>query len=494
MAFWSGRWRTAISVFLCLVGASVARANPALVVDVDSGTVLYETMGTTPWYPASLTKLMTTYVALSAVREGRITLDTPLMVSPRAASMAPSKMGFKPGTLVTLDNALKMLMVKSPNDIAVTIAEGISGSVEDFAADMNSYAARLGMRESHFVNPNGLPDPTHVSSARDMAVVGRALLREFPEEHDLFGIGELAFGNQLIRNHNGMLGRYPGIDGMKTGYTCSAGYNVVLSAQRNGRRLIAVVLGAPSNSTRSQRAATLFDRYLGGADGNEGQLTSLSSGAPAAPPDLRSTICGRGRGNAIAEAEAEDASIAPPPPGMPSKVGVMEVGGTAPATSGPNVMSLPRAVFTPVRVFVGPVDGWTGPIAHARNMVPAPLDVASSSARFTGRNDAVSAAEKGPTEAPAPAPLALLGATPAMPATLVTGAFARKGRTLSLAVRSPRLRATIYRVDPKLARGTTPSLLAASAAKPAAVAVPVPKSRAHPALKPKAKAKAKPGR
>jgi D-alanyl-D-alanine carboxypeptidase len=154
MASFIRLWPTILAACVTFVLAATAtQASPSLVVDVDSGDVLYQEMPTAPWYPASLTKLMTTYVALSAVREGRITLDTPLMVSPRAASMPPSKMGFRPGTLVTLDNALKMLMVKSPNDVAITIAEGISGSVEAFANDMNVYAARLGLHESHFVNP-----------------------------------------------------------------------------------------------------------------------------------------------------------------------------------------------------------------------------------------------------------------------------------------------------------------------------------------------------
>jgi D-alanyl-D-alanine carboxypeptidase len=130
-------------------------------------------------------------------------------MSVRAAHMPPSKMGFRPGTAVTLDNALKTLMVKSPNDVAVMVAEGVSGSVEGFADDMNAAAQRLGLRESRFVNPNGLHDPAHVSSARDMAMIARALLREFPEHANLFSIGALQLGNQYIANHNGLLGRYP---------------------------------------------------------------------------------------------------------------------------------------------------------------------------------------------------------------------------------------------------------------------------------------------
>lgn len=461
MALFGGRCLSALSVLvLGTFPLQTSEAAPALVLDVDSGNVLYESMATAPWFPASLTKLMTTYVALSAVREGRLSLNTPLMVSARAASMAPSKMGFRPGTLVTLDNALKMLMVKSPNDIAVTVAEGVSGSVEAFADEMNNYGARIGLHESHFVNPNGLPDPSHVSSARDMGMIARALLREFPEQHDLFGIGVLAFGGRLIRNHNGMLGRYPGVDGMKTGYTCSAGYNVVLSAQRDDRRLVTVVLGAPSNATRSQRAAALFDKYLVGSETSEGSLASLPSTGPALAPDLRSVVCGRGRADAIAEAEAEDvgpAIAAVPNFGGFGKTDTMERGGTAPATTGPDILQTPQIAFTPVRVFIGPVDGWTGPIAGAKSMDSARNELGRG--HVTAASRTVSNEEAGAREAPAPAPMALLGATAPIPAAIATSKFGRKGKPLSLAVRPiKRLHKVTSKAD-KAALGKTASIL-----------------------------------
>ena len=139
-------------------------------------------------------------------------------------------------------------MVKSPNDVAVMVAEGIDGSVESFADEMNATAQRLGMHESHFVNPNGLHDPAHVSSARDMAVLGRALLRDFPDHVDLFDIGAIQLDDAIIPNHNGLLGHYPGADGMKTGYTEAAGHCLVSSASNNGREVISVVLGERSRS------------------------------------------------------------------------------------------------------------------------------------------------------------------------------------------------------------------------------------------------------
>src|SRR5215207_3296506 len=151
-----------------LFAIQAARAESLIVVEAESGRVLYQENATYPWYPASTTKLMTLYVALKAVKEGRMQLDTLLTVSPIAASQAPSKMGFRPGTTVTLENALAMVMVKSANDMAAVVAEGVSGSIEKFADEMNRNALRIGMTQSTFVNPNGLPADGHISSARDM--------------------------------------------------------------------------------------------------------------------------------------------------------------------------------------------------------------------------------------------------------------------------------------------------------------------------------------
>ena len=347
-------------------GAASVQATPYLVVDPDSDQVLMENQATAPWYPASLTKLMTVYVALDAVRNGKLTLDTPLVMSARAARMPPSKMGFRPGTQVTLDNALKMLMVKSPNDVAVMVAEGVSGSIEAFGDDMNADAQRLGLRESHFVNPNGLHNPAHVSSARDMAIVARALLREFPDHADLFSIGALQLGRQYIPNHNGLLGRYPGADGMKTGFTCPAGFNVVASANHSGRRLIVVVLGAPTARVRNQEAADLFDRGFAGG-GGAGSLESLPPGSGA--PDPHANVCLHH--SAAILAAAEDA-------------GVVEPGQAAVGSAGrPGMLPTPLAAlfapvaahtelpggrihFDPVPVYIGPAPGWKGPVLGAR--------------------------------------------------------------------------------------------------------------------------------
>jgi D-alanyl-D-alanine carboxypeptidase len=357
------------------IGAVAAQATPYLVADADSGQVLMENEATAQWYPASLTKLMTVYVALDAVRAGKLTLDTPLVMSVRAARMPLSKMGFRPGTEVTLDNALKMLMVKSPNDVAVMVAEGVSGSVEAFADDMNAAAQRLGLRESHFVNPNGLHDPAHVSSARDMAMIARALLREFPEHADLFNIGALQLGNQYIANHNGLLGRYPGADGMKTGFTCPAGFNVVASANHSGRRLIVVVLGAPTAESRNQEAANLFDRGFA-MGGGSGSLESLPSAASEAR-DMRADICLRHNAAAIDATEEEGVGD------DPSQVARAAAGAAIPnslaamLTPARTELSNESVHFDPVRVFLGPGPGWKGPVLGPTGVVTASVDAAS---------------------------------------------------------------------------------------------------------------------
>jgi len=336
--------------------AAMAQATPSVVIDVSSGQIMEQEQATQSWYPASLTKLMTVYVALDAVRSGRIAYDTPLVVSPRAVSMAPSKMGFPPGSEVTLRNALVMLMVKSANDVAVTIAEGVSGSVEAFAEEMNRASAKLGMRESYWVNPNGLPDERQVTSARDLALLGRALLVEFPESAGFFNIGAMRFGNQIHPTHNGLLGRYPGADGMKTGFTCPAGYNLVASATHGGQKLIAVVLGAPSAAARTAKAASLLDRaFMTGSP--SGALAALPSAGIVAAPDMRDSVCRhRGKANAEFMAEVEEMTIA-----VPHENGETE------AVDVKAIAQLPRQRFEPTPVRLGREAGYEGPVAGPRD-------------------------------------------------------------------------------------------------------------------------------
>ncbi|CAO4146449.1 D-alanyl-D-alanine carboxypeptidase family protein [Methylorubrum aminovorans] len=287
-----GRLIGTLTALGLMAGAASAVTAPILVVDADSGKVLYSQGATDPWYPASVTKLMTAYVALDMVRQGKVSLDTLLTISPAAAAEPPSKMGFKPGTQITLDNALKIIMVKSANDVSWAIGEGLGGSVEGFADMMNETAHRIGMRESRWYNPNGLPEPRQWTSARDMAILARALMRDFPNQQALFSISAIQFGRSVMANHNGLLGRYPGADGMKTGFICSGGFNVVATATRGGRRIIAVVMGQPSARERDIKAADLFDYgFAQSAGWTAPTLESLPASSVATPPDMRPYIC-----------------------------------------------------------------------------------------------------------------------------------------------------------------------------------------------------------
>ncbi len=352
------------SVLATTLAIPAAQATPSLVIDVASGTVLSQDQPTASWYPASLTKLMTAYVALDAVRAGRITMDTPLMMSPRASRMAPSKMGFRPGSEVTLQNALIMLMVKSANDIAVAIAEGVSGSVEAFAEEMNRASQKLGMTQSVWVNPNGLPDTRQVTSARDLAILGRALYLQFPEYANLWNIGAMQFGRQIHPTHNGLLGRYPGADGMKTGFTCPAGFNVVASASHGNQRLIAVVLGAPSAAARTAKAAALLDRAFQ-TGGSAGSLGSLAAAGPSPAPDMRDSVC-RNRGAAMAEFMNEVEDVAIPIGGGSTGIPLLDSAAAQQRISAKDLARLPRPHFDPVSVYAGRAPGYVGPVARAR--------------------------------------------------------------------------------------------------------------------------------
>jgi D-alanyl-D-alanine carboxypeptidase len=305
-----------VALGVALLTTSLIRAEAAeatLIVEADTGKVLHAEHATNPWYPASTTKLMTMYLTLKAVKERRLTLDTPLTVSSNAVAQVPSKMGFRAGTTVTVDNALKMMMVKSANDISVVLAEGVSGSIERFADDMNAASRRLGMTQSSWVNPNGLPADEQITSARDMAILARAILRELPEYDLYWHIPAIKFGRRVMRNTNGLIGRYPEADGMKTGFICASGFNVVATATRGDRKLIVVVFGSRSGAVRSEKAAQLFEKGFssGGLSWLMPSLGSVDALQPiaAAPPNLRDEMCGKHRKRPAAE-DADEEEVA----------------------------------------------------------------------------------------------------------------------------------------------------------------------------------------
>jgi len=341
-----------------IVAATPAQAMSFILVEADSGKVLRAENATYPWYPASVTKLMTLYMTLSALRDQRITLDTLFTVSPNASAQSPTKMGFPVGTQVTVDNAIKMMMVKSANDMAVLLAEGVGGSIDDFAEQMTETAHRLGMTESNFVNPNGLPADGQITSARDLAILARALIHEFPQYESYWHIPAIKFGRRVVRNYNQLIGRYPGADGMKTGFICASGFNLVATATRDNKKLIAVVLGAPSSAVRAVKAAELLESgftqnplsWLTTALGSVGALTPID----AAPPNLKDQMCGPHRKRPAREDDEEADSTGSNASGDNNpQFSVLLSALRAPTPKNANLLADAGPV-TPVVVYTGP--------------------------------------------------------------------------------------------------------------------------------------------
>ena len=236
-----------------------ASAGPALLFDANSGAVIYSEDVDQVWHPASLTKLMTAYVTFKALKEGKLKLDQKLTVGENGFKAPPSKLGLKVGDTITADLAIKAMVVKSANDMAITIAETLGGSEAGFAELMNAEAKRLGMKKSHYANASGLPHDEQLTSARDLALLTKAIINDFPEQAFLFSMASVKVGGKDVETHNTLLKTYDGADGMKTGFICDSGYNIVASATRDGHRLVAVVLGEQSSASRNVRAAAMLD-------------------------------------------------------------------------------------------------------------------------------------------------------------------------------------------------------------------------------------------
>jgi D-alanyl-D-alanine carboxypeptidase len=305
-----------LAAAVMLTAPQPVSAGPALVFEPYNGTIFYAEEPDALWYPASLTKLMTVYVAFIAIRDGKVSPETKVICSKKATQQAPTKLWLKEGESLDLKTALKVLIVKSANDVAVMVAETVAGSEEAFVARMNEEAKRLGMTNSSFANPHGLPNNDQISTARDLGRLARAIIIEFPEYADMFTARSVQVKDKVLRSHNGMLVTLPGADGMKTGFICDSGFNIVVSATREGRKLVAVVLGEPSVATRRVRATDLlengFKRYFWKSlFGTSLDGLALQASASSEPARLRDIICGpkpaapRRRRRAIRKSELE---------------------------------------------------------------------------------------------------------------------------------------------------------------------------------------------
>lgn len=230
----------------------------AIVVDANTGEVLYAKRADSPRYPASITKVMTLYLAFEAISEGRLKPTDLITVSARAASQPPTKLGLAAGEQISVDDAMRAIAVKSANDMAVALAEHLGGTEQRFAALMTLRGQELGMTNTRYVNASGLPDSRQISTARDIAILSRAVMRDYPQYYSYFSLRSFTFRGVTVSNHNHLLSQMWGVDGLKTGYTNASGYNLAASAVRDGRRLIAVVLGGRSTATRDDHVEDLL--------------------------------------------------------------------------------------------------------------------------------------------------------------------------------------------------------------------------------------------
>ena len=351
--------RLALAVFSFVgcfaVQSGSALAQPHLLLDLDNGKVLSHQQAFDPWHPASLTKVMTAYVIFEAIRRGEVALDDTVRVSKTAARQPPSKMGYAPGTVLSVESALKLLIVKSANDIAVALAEHVGGSVDGFAAMANAEARRLGMTGSTFANPHGLHDARQVITARDFGILLLTLHRDHARYRDWFSAPGLVAQkrnkqgkliDRVYYSYNLLLERYRGADGFKTGFVCASGYNYAGSATRAGRRLAAIVLGRDSQTSRAVDAAKLLS---GGFEQPAGAGTPLSElrptgETPAAPRNMRSVMCSEAARNARYEPGAGLAVIDSP---WLQKRTKQAIALRAPLASAALVVRVPLPVFRP---------------------------------------------------------------------------------------------------------------------------------------------------
>ncbi|MBM3517922.1 MAG: D-alanyl-D-alanine carboxypeptidase [Alphaproteobacteria bacterium] len=232
----------------------------ALVVDARTGAVLFERFADAPRYPASLAKIMTLYLAFEALDNGTLTMATKVPVSAAAAAQPPSKLGLVAGTSVSIGDLIGGLVTKSANDAAVVMAEALAGNEATFARQMTAMARRLGMARTTFRNASGLPDARQRTTARDLVILARALLNDFPHHYPVFATESFRYKKHTFRNHNRLLGSYAGTDGIKTGYINASGFNLVASAEHDGRRVIGVVFGGKTAASRDAHMAVLLDR------------------------------------------------------------------------------------------------------------------------------------------------------------------------------------------------------------------------------------------
>ena len=321
----------------------------AMVVDANSGRVLYADHENELRHPASVTKVMTLYMLFEQLEKGAYSLDDEITISSHAASMAPSKLGLRPGSTISVEDAIKALVTKSANDIAAAVAEAIGGTEERFAQMMTAKARSLGMSRTYYANASGLPNSAQVTTARDLITLGRSIQERFPRYYAYFSTHQFTFRGATMGNHNRLLGRVEGMDGIKTGYTNASGFNLLTSVKRGNRRIVSVVLGGRTAAGRDRIMAGLIEDHLDTASPNKSTMVADAAPGEAAPVKLAPMATAyaapapaptvtvpaeKARLAAVAQAKADDRTASIPAP-KAEKAAPAKVAAAPPAARAP---------------------------------------------------------------------------------------------------------------------------------------------------------------
>jgi D-alanyl-D-alanine carboxypeptidase len=316
----------------------------AIVLDTNSGRTLHADQADEPRHPASLTKIMTLYLLFERLDAGKIRLDSQLPVSEHASIQAPTKLGLKPGQSLEVEDAIRGMVTKSANDAAVAVAEALGGGEREFADMMTAKAHALGMSRTIYHNASGLPNDEQVTTARDQALLGRAIAERFPRYYQYFATPSFTYHGQTMRNHNQLLGHVEGMDGIKTGYTQASGFNLVASVRRDNRHIVSVVMGGTSAGSRDARMRSLIEEYIVAAAPQKTMIAAVA-GAKADAARKEETRTGRARTAADPTAPGTRAADTRPSPNPPPRAGEGE--GGSPATYSVASTSYDRPAASP---------------------------------------------------------------------------------------------------------------------------------------------------
>ncbi|MDX2234446.1 MAG: D-alanyl-D-alanine carboxypeptidase family protein [Hyphomonadaceae bacterium] len=371
---------------LTLSAAPAAWADryAAIVLDATTNEVLHADQADEQRYPASLTKMMTLFILFDELERGNIALTDTMAVSRRAQAQPPSRLGLRAGDRISVEDAIEALVTRSANDVAVVVAEKLEGSESRFAARMTAKARSLGMRDTRYVNASGLPDTGQVTTARDVLMLSQALLREHPQRYRYFQTTSFSWRNVYSRNHNSLLGRIQGVDGIKTGYTRASGFNLASSAERNGHRIFAVVMGGASAASRDAQMAYLIDNAFA-------QIEARTSGKPM-PPQAHYTSLPTNRVTVTIPETA-----APLPPAMAGAVEELEDMGEAEMTTSYTAAS---AVSASVEQGSADMPSYVVPYPYIVRPMAAPTPAAPGSTQIRGASSPDGAAAGGVLYAP----------------------------------------------------------------------------------------------